>query len=120
MILCERSFGNPRMTDVAARKIALASLHVRLTFVHSQAGRFDIDLSLSAMEAILGERWLRVHRSWIVNVEQVRALERDDFGTTLVVGGADASTGLRVPVARDKAQRVREALLTGTTGIGRI
>jgi two-component system, LytTR family, response regulator LytT len=86
----------------------------RLTFVHSGAGRFDVDLSLAAIEVMLGEGWLRVHRNWVANLEHVKALERDDSGSALVLEG-----GVRVPVARDKVQHVREVLLDGATGIRR-
>jgi two-component system response regulator LytT len=89
----------------------------RLSFVHAREGRFDVDLSLAALEASLGPAWLRVHRNWLVNQEHVGALERDELGTILVVGSAEVS--LRVPVARDKLQKVRETLLSGATGIRR-
>lgn len=92
----------------------------RLTFVHGAAGRFDVDLSLAAVEASLGPGWLRVHRNWVVNGEHVIALERDEIGSALLLGRAPGEEGgLRVPIARDKLQRVREALLDGTTGIRR-
>jgi two-component system, LytTR family, response regulator LytT len=93
----------------------------RLTFVHCAAGRFDVDLSLSAIEVILGEGWLRAHRNWVFNVDHVKALERDDLGNTLVLGGAvGAENGnIRVPIARDKVQSIRDALLDGATGVRR-
>jgi two-component system, LytTR family, response regulator LytT len=93
----------------------------RLTFVHCAAGRFDVDLSLSAIEATLGEGWLRAHRNWVVNSEHVKAMERDELGSTLVVGGAvGADDGnVRVPIARDKVQSIRDVLLEGATGIRR-
>jgi two-component system, LytTR family, response regulator LytT len=91
----------------------------RLTFVHCKDGRFDVDLSLAAVEASLGPGWLRAHRNWVINREHVKALERDDLGQVIVL--ADATTpetdAIRVPVARDRLQSVREALLDGTTGI---
>lgn len=93
----------------------------RLSCVHGPAGSFDVDLSLAALEASLGPDWLRVHRNWVVNRDHVKALERDDGGSTLIVGGAMSDDGrsLRIPIARDKAQAVREALLVGTTGLRR-
>jgi two-component system, LytTR family, response regulator LytT len=93
----------------------------RLTFVHVASARFDIDLSLAAIELVLGSGWLRPHRNWLVNIGHVRALERDEVGLSLVVGGraGDAGEGFRVPVSRDKAQSVRDTLLDGTTGIRR-
>ncbi len=87
----------------------------RLNFVHTAAGRFDIDLSLAAVEASLGAGWLRVHRNWVVNIEQVKAWERDKGEIALVVG----TPGVRVPVARDRAQFVREALLRDAAGVQR-
>jgi DNA-binding LytR/AlgR family response regulator len=85
----------------------------RLIFVHTAAGRFDIDLSLAAVEASLGAGWLRVHRNWVVNVEQVKAWEREEGEIAVVVG----APGVRVPVARDRAQSVREVLLRGAAGL---
>jgi DNA-binding LytR/AlgR family response regulator len=93
----------------------------RLSYVHAQAGRFDVDLSLAAIEASLGPVFLRVHRNWVVNREHVRALERDELGSTLVLGGSalTETESLRVPVARDRVQMVRDLLLVGATGIRR-
>jgi two-component system, LytTR family, response regulator LytT len=85
----------------------------RLTFVHCAAGRFDVDLSLAAIQATLGEGWLRVHRNWVVNLAHARALDRDELGSRLQVGGVS------VPVSRDQIQRVRDVLLDGATGIRR-
>lgn len=93
----------------------------RLTFVHSASGRFEIDLSLATLETTLGEGWLRVHRNWVVNLDQATRLERDEQGSVIELGdGTDARVHpLRVPVARDKTQSVRESLLAGATGIRR-
>jgi DNA-binding LytR/AlgR family response regulator len=92
----------------------------RLTYVHCSGGRFCFDLSLATIEAALGEGWLRVHRSWIVNLEHVTALERQELGSMLVLGGSPGGEdGVRVPLARDKVQGVRAILLDGTAGIPR-
>ena len=73
----------------------------RLMFVHTARGRFDIDLSLAAIEASLGTAFLRVHRQWLVHTAHVRAIENAD-GETLVVVGDEPARELRVPVARDR------------------
>jgi DNA-binding LytR/AlgR family response regulator len=83
----------------------------RLAFVHTSRGRFDVDLSLSAVEASFGRTLLRVHRNFLVNVDHVRELEGAGSETELLVGD------LRVPVARERAQAVREALTSNTWGI---
>jgi DNA-binding LytR/AlgR family response regulator len=83
----------------------------RLAFVHTSRGRFDVDLSLSAVEASFGRTLLRVHRNFLVNVDHVRELEGAGSETELLVGD------LHVPVARERAQAVREALTSNTWGI---
>jgi len=91
----------------------------RLSFVHSRLGKFDIDLSLAAIEASFGRSLMRVHRNWLVNLDFVRELERGEGETTVFVGTAlgDESHGVRVPVSRDRAQPLRAALLANATGL---
>ena len=93
----------------------------RLSFVHSRQGRFDIDLSLAAIETSFGRSLFRVHRNWLVNLAFARELERDSSETTLFVGASigDESQGIRVPVSRDRAQPLRTALLANATGVRR-
>jgi DNA-binding LytR/AlgR family response regulator len=93
----------------------------RLSFVHSREGKFDIDLSLAAIESSFGRSLIRVHRNWLVNLAFARELERDASETTLFVGASigDESQRIRVPVSRDRAQAVRNALLANATGVRR-
>jgi DNA-binding LytR/AlgR family response regulator len=112
---------------VARRKRALVFLRLeevwafeaaeRLAYVHTARGRFDVDLSLSAVEASLGRTLLRVHRNWLVNAQHVKELEGHGSETEILVGGAGDADGVRVPVARERAQAVREALLGNAMGI---
>jgi DNA-binding LytR/AlgR family response regulator len=89
----------------------------RLTFVHTPRGKFDLDLSLSSIETAFGKGLLRAHRNWLVNPEHVRELVRD-AGDELIVGGDDED-GVHVPIARERAQVVRDALLADATGLRR-
>jgi DNA-binding LytR/AlgR family response regulator len=93
----------------------------RLTFVHSLHGKFDIDLSLAAIETSFGRTLLRVHRSWLVNLAFAREMQREGNETTLFVGASigDDGQGVRVPVSRDRAQPLRNALLANATGLRR-
>ncbi len=93
----------------------------RLTFVHTPHGKFDLDLSLAAIEASFGRALMRVHRNWLVNVTYIKELERDGAETKLFVGPAigDETHGIRVPVSRDRAQALRETLLSNATGLRR-
>jgi two-component system, LytTR family, response regulator LytT len=90
----------------------------RLTYVHTARGRFEVDLSLAAIEASIGRTLLRVHRSWLVSVEHVKELEGYGSETELAVGAPASDAGdVRIPVARDRAPAVREALLALATGV---
>jgi DNA-binding LytR/AlgR family response regulator len=94
----------------------------RMTFVHTQHGTFDLDLSLTAIELSFGRAFARVHRSWLVNITHIKELERAGAETKLFVGQAigDESRGMRVPVSRDRAQPLREMLLANATGLRRV
>lgn len=110
----------------------------RLTSVHTSHGTFDVDLSLAAIEASLGRSFARVHRNWLVNAAHIKRLDRDGNETTIFVGPAldaddpresgssadgasrhSTSSGLTVPVARERAQGVREMLLSNAMGVRR-
>jgi DNA-binding LytR/AlgR family response regulator len=91
----------------------------RLTFVHSIRGRFDLDLTLSAIASSFGKTMLRVHRNWLVNPARVVELEREAGETRLLVGtvaGQEAS-GVRVPVAKERSAAVRDALMATARGV---
>ena len=93
----------------------------RMTFAHTEHGTFDLDLSLTAIETSFGRTFLRVHRSWLVNLKHVKELDRDGNETRLFVGNrmSDAGRGVFVQVARDRAQEVRDLLLANSTGLRR-
>jgi DNA-binding LytR/AlgR family response regulator len=91
----------------------------RLSFVHAADGRFDVDLSLSALEAVLGEAFLRVHRNWLVSLAHVRRLDRDEGEAHLLLGDGRSARTQRVVVARDRVAAVRERLLHATIGLRR-
>ena len=93
----------------------------RLTFVHAPEGRFDIDLSLAAIEASFGRALFRVHRNWLVNLAYVKELERDIGGATVRVGTDLATEGksIQVPVSQDRSKALRDALIENATGLRR-
>lgn len=119
----------PPQRIVARRKKSLVFLDAdevwafeashRLTFVHTPHGTFDLDLSLSAIEASFGRKLTRVHRSWLVNPTFVKELEREGSETRLLVGAAVGQPGVHVPVARERAQELRDLLLANATGLRR-
>lgn len=93
----------------------------RLTLVHSPRGAFDLDLSLNAIEGSFGHSFIRVHRNWLVSLAHIKELEREGGESVLLVGAAhdDGASGIRVPIARDRAQAVRDRLLASATGLRR-
>jgi DNA-binding LytR/AlgR family response regulator len=91
----------------------------RLVTMLAAAGTFDVDLSLASLELALGSRMLRVHRQWLVQLAHTRALEREDGEWFVFVGEEIGGRGVRVPVARDRAAVVREALLATSVGLRR-
>jgi DNA-binding LytR/AlgR family response regulator len=93
----------------------------RLTFVHAPDGRFDIDLSLTAIESSFGSALFRVHRNWLINLAYVRELERDIGGATVMVGSdlAPEGHGIQVPVSQDRSKALRDVLLENATGLRR-
>lgn len=82
----------------------------RLAYVHHVDGRYLVDLSLAALEAQFADRVLRTHRNWLVVLDHVRELGRGSGELALQVGG------LAVPVSRDRAPAVREALVSRAVG----
>lgn len=64
--------------------------------------------SITAAEERVPQGFLRVHRSWLVNLSHVTAFERTKDHGYCVIGG-EAGPG-RVPVARARIGAVREAL----------
>jgi DNA-binding LytR/AlgR family response regulator len=93
----------------------------RLTFVHTSEGKFDVDLSLAAIEASLGRTLFRVHRNWLVSLAHVKELDRDVGGALVTVGvglGSEAES-IRVPVSQDRAKALRDVLLENATGLRR-
>ncbi len=91
----------------------------RMTFAHTEHGTFDLDFSLAAIEKSFGRTFIRVHRSWLVNLRHVKELERESNETRLFVGNrpGDGGQGIFVQVARDRTQEVRDLLLANATGL---
>ncbi len=71
---------------------------------HTERTRHALNLSLSRLEERLDpQRFVRVHRAHIVNLDHVRAFKRDSRGNL----EAELVNGQRVPVSRARAQELR-------------
>jgi two-component system LytT family response regulator len=63
-----------------------------------------LHLSLNRLEARLdAQRFVRIHRTHIVNMDHVRAFKRQDSGNLI----AELSDGSLLAVSRSKAQELR-------------
>jgi two-component system LytT family response regulator len=80
----------------------------KLTFAVTPAKEYVLDLSIAELEQKLSSRrWVRIHRSTLLNVDAVKEL-RSRFGGNLSVRLKDGRTELRV--ARDRALEVKARL----------
>jgi two-component system LytT family response regulator len=71
---------------------------------HSESARHMLHLSMTRLESRLdSRRFVRVHRTHIVNLDHVRAFKRDAGGNL----EAELLDGARVPVSRARAQEIR-------------
>jgi two-component system LytT family response regulator len=98
----------PHVTFVDVAEVTHFYTRDRLTFAATAAKDHAIDLSLADLEQRLPPaRWLRIHRSTLVNVEMVAELQ-PWFGGKLVLGLKNGTT--RLTVARDRVADVRARL----------
>jgi two-component system LytT family response regulator len=71
---------------------------------HTERKSHPLNISLSRLEERLDpERFVRVHRAFVVNLDHVRSFKRDARGNL----EAELVTGRRVPVSRARAQELR-------------
>ncbi len=88
----------------------VAALHAEghYTTAYLDLGPVFCPWSITEAEGRLPPGFMRVHRSWIVNIARVVAFERArDHGYCVLQGAADMP---RVPIARNRMAEVRSAL----------
>ena len=97
-----RSAGN--LVPLLITEIAAFEADRDYVIAHTEHKRYTLNLSLSRLEERLDpNRFVRVHRAHIVNLDQVRAFKRDSRGNL----EAELLNGRRVPVSRARAQELR-------------
>jgi two-component system LytT family response regulator len=80
----------------------------KLTFAVAEAKHYALDLSIAELEQKLSpQRWVRIHRSTLLNVDAVKELHTW-FGGKLLVKLKDGQTELQV--ARERATEVKAKL----------
>lgn len=80
----------------------------KLTFAVTATKEYALDMSIAELEQKLsGRRWVRIHRSTLLNIDTVKEL-RAWFGGKLLVRLKDGKTDL--PIARDRAAALKARL----------
>ena len=70
---------------------------------HTAQSRHMLHLSLNRLESRLDpKRFIRVHRTYIVNLDHVISFRKHARGST-----AELDNGMRIPVSREKAREIR-------------
>lgn len=89
-------------------RVESVQANAHYTTVYANGEAFFCDLSLSDLERRLDPaRFVRVHRSHMVNVRYAKAFERHNEQAVLVIGDDDER---RIPVSRGKMRLLRDPL----------
>lgn len=105
-ILGER---NGMRSYIALADIAYVEAKADYSYAYTSAGGYLVNESISSLEQhVLGEGFLRVHRSYLVSIDAVRNIEvaKSSGLIQLVL----EPTGATIPVSRRRAASVKKAL----------
>jgi hypothetical protein len=98
-----------RVLLVDVPSVAFIRSEGHYTWVHTAQGSQFCNLAISDIESRLDPQlFLRVHRSYIVNLSQVDEIVRDDGRMTLRMLCSAGTPPLEIPVSRSSAPRVME------------
>ncbi len=88
--------------------IIYLSARNKSTYAHTYENQYLVDLTLADLEEKLArESFVRVHRSYLVNLNKVKEILRVDGGYAVVASDRDET---HIPVARRQVRRFREAV----------
>lgn len=88
--------------------IIFLSARNKSTYAHTFENQYLVDLTLGELEGRLSkENFVRVHRSYMINLNKIKEILRVDGAYVVVVGDRDET---HVPVARRQARGFREAV----------
>lgn len=99
---------NHRVAFVDTRDVLSLESQAHYTRVLTRDGYHFCNLSIGDLQARLDpERFMRIHRCFIVNLHAVASLEREGSKTLIALKGARRDP---IPVSRGEVGRLREAL----------
>lgn len=97
-----------RTVLLSIEDIVFLSARNKSTYAHTFENQYLVDLTLGDLEAKLSkESFVRVHRSFMVNLNRIKEILRSDGAYAVVVSDRDET---HVPVARRQARHFREAV----------
>ncbi|MHB9004429.1 MAG: LytR/AlgR family response regulator transcription factor [Coriobacteriia bacterium] len=97
-----------RTVLLSIEDIVFLSARNKSTYAHTFENQYLVDLTLGDLEARLSkESFVRVHRSFMVNLNRIKEILRTDGAYAVVVSDRDET---HVPVARRQARHFREAV----------
>jgi LytTR family transcriptional regulator, CO-responsive transcriptional regulator RcoM len=88
-------------------QVAFLRAEGHYSHVHTATKRFFCNLPLSQLETRLPDRFVRVHRSYIVNIARASGVSNRDNQLMIAIEGEPAH---EIPVSRNNAPRLRELL----------
>ncbi|MDP2182196.1 MAG: LytTR family DNA-binding domain-containing protein [Actinomycetota bacterium] len=88
--------------------IVIISARNKSTYAHTYENQYLVDLTLGELEGRLAkESFVRVHRSYMINLNKIKEILRVDGQYVVVVSDRDET---HVPVARRQVRAFREAV----------
>jgi len=88
--------------------VVYISARNKSTYVHAYENQYLVDMTLSDLEAKLSrESFVRVHRSYIINLNRIKEILRDEGAYVVVIADRDET---HIPVARRQIRVFREAV----------
>ncbi len=88
--------------------IVFLSARNKSTYAHTYENQFLVDFTLGELEEKLGsESFVRVHRSYMINLNTIQEIQRVDGAFVVVAADRDETN---IPVARRQARAFRQAV----------
>ncbi len=91
---------------IAIDKVSYIESLQKKTWFYANQQSYKINISLKELELRLPEQFLRIHRSYIVNIEFIDKIIRDFSSNLLIV----LQNGTQLPVSQSYLGKVRETL----------
>lgn len=104
--LAVRKGGRTVLLDM--NDIVFISARNKSTYVHTFENQYIVDLTLSEIEEKLSRgNFNRVHRSFIINLDSIKEISRQEGGYVVAVNDRDET---RIPVARRHVRTFKDAV----------